>query len=133
MDNPLEQYRATLLKAEQKAEDDFDKTILTLSGGALGITFAFIKDILGNKPVIDSGLIFYAWVAWGISISAVLLSFYFSGLALRKAIRQVDNGKIYKKHPGGWYDSVTGLLNAIGGLSFFSGVLLAALFAHLNL
>ena len=133
MDNSLEQYRATLVKAEQKAEDDFDKTVLTLSGGALGITFAFIKDIIGNKPVVRSELIFYAWLAWGISISAVLLSFYFSSLALRKAIRQVDHGKIYKKRPGGWYDTATAILNAMGGLSFLTGVMLAAMFAHLNL
>ena len=133
MGNSLEQYRATLIDAEQKAEDDFDKTVLTLSGGSLGITFAFIKDIIGNKPVVDSALIFYAWLAWGVSISAVLLSYYFSGLALRKAIRQVDNGKIYKTQPGGWYDSATAILSAVSGLSFFTGVVLAALFAHLNL
>ncbi len=133
MNDNLEQYRALLISIEQKAQDDFDKTILTLSGGALGITFAFIKDIIGDKPTVNSSLIFYAWLAWGASVSAVLLSYYFSHLALRKAIKQVDGGKIYKERLGGWYDSITGILNAIGAILFIVGVILAAIFARLNL
>jgi hypothetical protein len=133
MDDSLEQYRKLLINTEQKAQDDFDKTIITLSGGALGITFAFIKDIVGSKPVINPDLIFYAWLSWGISISAVLLSFYFSNLAFREAIKQIHNGNIYKMHPGGWYDSFTGILNAIGGFLFIVGVTLAIIFAYLNL
>lgn len=133
MENPLDKYRETLIAAEQKAQEDFDKTVLALSGGALGITFAFIKDIVGDKPIINSDLIFFAWLSWGISVSVVLLSYYFSHLALRKAIRQVDDAKIHKNRPGGLFDLITGVLNALGGILFLVGVILAALFAQLNL
>ena len=40
MEDRLQEYRATLLVAEQKAPGQFDKTVLTLSGGALGVSFA---------------------------------------------------------------------------------------------
>ena len=133
MDDALKKYRNLLIVAEQKAQDDFDKTVLTLSGGALGVTFAFIKDIIGSKPTINSEYIFYAWLAWGISVSAVLLSFYFSHLALREAIKQIDSGKVYGVRLGGWYDSITGILNAVGAILFVVGVIFAAIFAHLNL
>lgn len=133
MDDIRKQYRENLATLEQKAQDDYDKTILTLSGGALGITIAFIKDIVGNDPVINSNLIFYAWLLWGISISAILLSFYFSILAMRKAIDQIDEGANNIKKPGGWFDSVTGILNAVGGLFFIAGVILAAIFIRQNI
>ncbi len=133
MGKSLEKYRDTLLTAEQKAQENFDKTILALSGGALGITFAFIKDIVGDKPIVNSNLILFAWLSWGISISSVLLSYYFSQMALRKAIKQVDDGEIYKSHPGGSFDLVTGIVNALSGIFFLVGVVLAAIFAQSNI
>jgi hypothetical protein len=133
MSSQLDQYRLILISAEQKAQEDFDKSVLTLSSSALGVTFAFIKEIVGNKPPINSELISYAWLSWVISISTVLISFFFSTLAFRKAIKQLDSGDIHKTHPGGWYDCVTGILNAIGGLLFIAGVILALIFAYTNL
>ncbi|WP_134984071.1 hypothetical protein [Xanthomonas axonopodis] len=48
------EYRQWLVVAEQKAQEDYDKTVLTLSGGALGISFAFVKDIVGQNPIQNS-------------------------------------------------------------------------------
>lgn len=133
MGDMYKQYRTDLMNLEQKAQDDFDKTILTLSGGALGLTIAFIKDIIGDDPVVSSKLIFWAWILWGISITAILISFYSSTFALRKAIKRFDDGNIQKIEAGDWRDSVTGILNAIGGITFVVGVVLAAIFTYLNL
>jgi hypothetical protein len=41
MINQLKEYRQTLIDVEQKIGDGFAKTIITLSGGALGITVTF--------------------------------------------------------------------------------------------
>ena len=93
-DEPLKEYRVYLLDSEQKAQEEFDKTVLTLSGGALGISFAFIKDIVGPHPVVNVGYLFVAWILWGLSVTAVLASYFTSHLALRHAIKQVDRGEI---------------------------------------
>ena len=47
-----EEYRNGLIAAEQKSQDDYDKTIISLSGGALAISVVFIKDIMGNSEPI---------------------------------------------------------------------------------
>ena len=65
MDEQLKEYRNWLIAAEQKAQEDFDKTVLSLSGGALGISFAFVKDIVGDQPLIKTKFLLTAWIAWG--------------------------------------------------------------------
>lgn len=133
MDEQLVKYRSHLLEAEQKAQEDFDKAVLSLSGGALGISFAFVKDIVGTEPISNLNLLFSAWVCWGFSVTFVLVSFFTSHIALRHAIKQVDEGRIQTERPGGLYDLVTAALNALGGLLFFGGVILITLFVRQNL
>lgn len=88
----IAQYREWLVSADQKSQESFDKTVLTLSGGALALSFAFIKDIVGDGSIISAGLLVASWCAWAASLSCVLVSFLFSQFALRKAISQVDAG-----------------------------------------
>lgn len=132
MDESLQDYRNLLIAAEQKAQADFDKTVLSLSGGALGISFAFVKDIVGPDSIVNPRLLLLSWIAWGFSVTSVLGSFYFSHWALRKTIQQIDNGNIYKQHPGSIYSWITALLNALGGLLFLVGVVLMVVFIYYN-
>jgi hypothetical protein len=136
MTNPdpdsLAEYRKFLVAAEQKSQEDFDKTVLALSGGALGISFTFLKDVIGANPISQPMLLFSAWVAWAFSTFAVLASYYLSHLALRRAIAQVDKGTIYKQRPGGALALWTAGLNATGAMLFLVGVLCITLFAGSN-
>jgi len=129
----LSDYRKHLQTAEQKSQEDFDKTVLSLSGGALGISFVFLKDVIGPNPVVDPGLLFAAWVAWGSSTFCVLASYYASHLALRRAIRQIDEGTIRNQKPGGVFRNFTAILNAAGAVLFLVGVFAIVLFANANL
>lgn len=36
----LQAYRSHLVAADERAQENFDKTVLSLSGGALGVSFA---------------------------------------------------------------------------------------------
>lgn len=126
-------YRQQLVEAEQKSQEDFDKTVLSLSGGALGISFVFLKDVIGASPIFSPNLLFLAWISWGLSTFCVLLSFFFSHLALRRAIDQVDSGAIETQKPGGFYSGITATLNALGAILFFVGVCMITWFAEVNL
>lgn len=119
--------------AEQKAQEDYDKTILSLSGGALGISFAFIDKVIGTGAVIQPRLLFCAWLSWGSSVIFVLTSYFFSQLALRRAIKQVDMHQIYIKRPGGFFSIAIDICNVMGGLLFFAGVILIVIFVQKNL
>ena len=61
-DDGLKEYIQHLVLAGQKAQEDCDKTVLTLSGKPLGISFAFIKDYLGEKPIKDQSFLMSAWI-----------------------------------------------------------------------
>lgn len=111
------EYRQWLVAAEQKSQEEFDKTVLALSGGGLGLTFAFLENVIGDRPVVCTSALMAAWMAWGLSVISVLSSYYFSHLALRKAIGQVDDGTIGKGKAGGAFSVVTAVLNAGGAVA----------------
>ena len=68
----------------QSSTDSFDTNMLTLSSGALGISLAFIKDIvpLGQAKWLPSLLI--SWVSFAVCILATVISFRVSKAALKK-------------------------------------------------
>jgi len=129
----LSDYREHLVAAEQKSQEAFDKTVLSLSGGALGVSFVFLKDVIGSNPVQGPSFLLAAWVCWAGSSLSVLASFLLSHLALRRAIKQVDDGTIYNQRAGGGFSVTTVLLNAMGAVLFFSGVCSITAFAAENL
>ncbi len=133
MDKELKEYKDHLLAAQQKAQEDFDKTVLSLSGGALGVSFVFIKDIVGGGPFDKPCFLLLSWIMWASSITAVLVSYFFSHLALRRAICQVNENKIHNEHPGGCWDIITAILNICGGLLFLAGVAAIIYFVSYNL
>lgn len=129
----LDDYRRALVAAEQKAQEDYDKHVIALSGGALGISFLFLKDVIGGRPIEWDWALLAAWYCWAASIIAVLASFFLSQLALRAAIRQLNAGKIYDSRPGGVFATATAVLNVSGGILFFVGVCLMTTFAGINI
>ena len=133
IDDSLTEYRQHLVLADQKAVEDFDKALFALSGGALGVSFAFLKDVLGPAPWKSTSLLFWAWCCWGFSNFSGLASYYFSHLALRRAMNQTDQGTIFNGMPGGSFTRIINVLNPLGPLLFLGGVALIVLFVRLNL
>ncbi|MFC1862884.1 hypothetical protein ACFL1Z_02905 [Thermodesulfobacteriota bacterium] len=133
MDEKLQEYRNHLVLAEQKAQEDYDKNIIALSGGGLGISFAFIEKVIGTDHITYPELLFTSWLSWAISILFVLISYFTSHLALRRAINQVDAGTIYDQPAGGCMNKITKICNAAGGILFIVGVILMALFVFQNI
>ena len=129
----LEKYRDHCINAVQKAQDSYDKTIVSLSAGGLGVSLVYLKDVVGVHPIVDPGFLWGAWVSWCISIISVLLSFYFSQKSLILAIQQVDSGAIHLENPGGKFAKVTSALNAVAGSGFLLGVLWLLIFVFKNL
>ncbi|MCY3767565.1 MAG: hypothetical protein OXH06_19275 [Gemmatimonadetes bacterium] len=126
------EYRNLLTELEQKAYEDYDKALLAVSGGALAISIAFVKNIVGHDSYQHSYLLIFAWILWTLTILFVLGSFLMSQKALRQAIAQLD-AKEKETELGGNADRITGYLNVAGGILFFVGVVLMVIFASLNL
>jgi hypothetical protein len=129
----IAEYRGLLTQTEQKSQAEFDKGVLALSGGALGLSFAFTKNIVGPGEMIHAGYLLAAWITWAASSASVLISFFVSTLALRKAIYQLDHGTIGMERPGGWWDRATSSLNLMGLLMFLFGLAMMIVFVNYNL
>ena len=129
----LDEYVRQLIDSEKDAQDNYDKTILSLSSGALGISFAFIKDIVGTDPISNPSLLILAWICWVISMTSVLYSFYVSNRAFRKAIDQAYKGHIFDEHPGGVFEKITNVLNVLSGSLFVVGLILIIIFVNYNI
>ena len=132
MSEGLAKYRQFFVESERTAQEHYDKAVLTLSGGALGVSFAFMREVIGPGAVQAEHLLFWSWASWGTSITAILFSYYFSHLALRKAISQTDLQVVQYVRPGGYHDAITATLNAAGGLLFLAGVVMMIWFVYLN-
>ncbi|MDQ8037034.1 MAG: hypothetical protein REI12_06395 [Pedobacter sp.] len=132
MSQEIESYRNTLIAAEQKSQDDYDKTIVSLSGGALGITLLFIENVIGDSAPQETWALISAWSFWAASLAAVVISYFFSRLALRKAIDQCDSNN-YSEGVGGWATKTTNALNAVSGLFFVTGIIFVIIFCSHNL
>ena len=122
--------RRRLLEGRQaKAQDAYDQAVFKLSGGALGLSFVFVRQIAGENPRMVWALE-WAWGLWIVSLVCVLWSHYSSERAMDRAIGQVDAGC---ESDGGWWDTATGALNAVGGFAFVVGAILAGVFMSTNL
>jgi hypothetical protein len=126
-------YRDFLIAADQKASEAYDKTVMTLSGGALGLSITFLKDIIGQSAIASIQRLELSWICLSFSLSSILASMLFSQWALRKAITQVDDGKVGDGRAGGGFSILTGALNVISGLSCVAGIVLLAWFSLANI
>lgn len=127
------EYRKQIQVAEQKSQEDFDKTVLSLSSGALGISFVFLKDVIGPNPVLLPSMLFAAWAFWGLSSFSVLASYFLSHIALRHTIKQIDNDTLHKEVPGGPFRKPLVYLNGAGAVFFVVGIIAITAFANANL
>ncbi|MFH0980261.1 MAG: hypothetical protein V2A79_01815 [Planctomycetota bacterium] len=75
--------RNKLIEGEQDYSKSYDKYLLMLSGGALALSVTFIHDIIGDGPVRRPVLIVLAWIAFTLSVAAVLVSIHQSGPLFR--------------------------------------------------
>lgn len=128
----VKDYRKHLVEARQKAQEDFDKTVLSLSGGALGISFAFVKDIAGPGQAMSPYWLVTAWFCWAASSAFILVSYFMSHVALDRSIESIDKGE-FAYRPGGIAAVLTYGLNILAGCCFILGVVAIGIFVFLNL
>lgn len=131
MDEDLREYRKFLIDTEQQSQDLYDKTVISLSGGAIAVSFAFYNNFVTGTPE-QIGYLIVAWISWGASVTAMICSLYLGTLAFRKCIDQVDEDTVFKESPGGYFSESTKYLNITGGLLFFVGVIAITIFVICN-
>ena len=119
------EFRDHLIKAQQTASRDFDKAIMTLSAGALGISLAFVHNVsLHPKWIVGLAA---SWGFFALSLAFVVVSLLTSQAELDRYLARLDAGD--RSHGFSW----TELLNWLAGFAFLLGVVLLIIFAYENL
>lgn len=132
MNSELLDYRKSLQAIEQQSQESFDKTLVSLSGGALGVSFAFVQQFLGEGVSVAPRLLWASWLLWVLAVTLVLVSHYISVLANRRAVEDLDAGREFEC-PGGAFDRALVILNPTAGVALIAGLVTAGLFIMKNL
>ena len=133
MNKDLKEYRAGLIQTVEKLNNNYDKLIITLSGGALALSLTFLKDIVKQSPIRSPIYLISSWGLFILSLTCVLGSLLFGIAAYKKAIDQVDACTIYKENPGGLFSKVTTVLHYAGTVFLLTGLVLITIFIYSNM
>ena len=128
----MTEYRNWLVAADQKSSESYDKAVMTLAGGALGLSLTFLKDIVKAAHPDFLWLLGTSWFCLTLSLTCILVSMLSSQWALRKAIKQVDQGLLPVARAGGRFAVITEVLNIASAATLVIGVLLLAWFSISN-
>ena len=128
--------RKLLIELEKSGAESFDKTITTLSAGALGLSITFIHEIAPTPDSETIWMLVAAWLGFGSALLATLFSFLASQSAMRKQRELLD--QVYQgiQNPKGrisWIAKATNTLNWFAIAFFAVGVIFLALFTVKNL
>jgi hypothetical protein len=126
--------RKLLIDEEREAARTFDKAMLTLSGGALGLSIAFIKNIAPLPR--NTGLLFTSWIGFGLALLSTAIALHISQFAFRKSRDLLDanqkKGIDISKLSNCWAN-LTNLLNWFTIFVFLIGVICLSCFAGINI
>ena len=128
-------YRRQLLDQSAAMQTEFDKNLVTLSGGAIGVSFIFLqnaKAAFGVERLVNLSILSWAWIAWACSIACVLISYYTSSIALARTAEKVDDRTIFLDWSKSIWNRLTRILNPLGAVLFFTGLVLLIVFVTLN-
>jgi len=83
-------YYDKLFEAYMSSSAQFNKDLLFFSSGALGISFAFIKDIVKLDTATYKILLLISWILFGIVVLLCVISHYTSLKALNNKMKNLN-------------------------------------------
>lgn len=130
-------FRDYLLKSQISNSENFDKSILSLSSAALGLSLAFIKDIVKLQNVQAVLLLKLSWILFTVAIISTVISFATSQKSITLQLDYAEKYYLEEKFEyltkkNSW-KNITILLNSISGVIFVLAIILTVIFVILNM
>ena len=127
-------YRQGLVNSKFKVAEGFDKALLALSGGALGISMTFIKDIVTRPGY--KWILVISWTCFGLAIIILLLGYLVCRKAYMQEIVSLDaiqeKSKKTNNKKNAW-TKATEVANTFALIFFITGLVLLATFIFINI
>ncbi len=128
--------RETLIDSEREGAKSFDKFILTLSAGAIGLSLTFITKIASNILPWSIWLLIIAWGTLVLSMLSTMVSLLTSQASCRKQRDILD--ELYKKQNNdvgqdNTLSILTNRLNIASMVFFILGVVFLLTFSIINI
>ena len=119
----------------QSSSDEYDKAVLALSGGGLGLSLAFIKDVVPLSHAISLAVLLCSWICFAVAMLLVVISYQLSRLAQTLHLEHLQRyylaGK--KEFPSNKFNSWLSWCNAGSGFFLILAVILTIAFAWQNI
>lgn len=121
--------RNRLIDTYNAASESYDRGVMTLSGGSLGLSLAFVKDIAPHPVRVWA--IQTSWVLMVASLVFVIGSHALSVEVHRRIIDCLDGSRSYDDQPW-WVKTGVTRMNLIAGTFFLVGAAFLVYFASAN-
>ena len=128
--------RKDLTAEKGRASDRYDRTIVTVSGGALFISMAFLEKIVPKQSYVSTDLLFAGWICLAVALLCSLVSHLTSQYAIQKLINYVDKTYVNPRNDKPFRSFsrwLTCCLNVVSLLMVVCGVVLIVFFVHKQL
>ena len=84
----IEEQRRSLRDAFRQNASDKDKIVVSVSGVALGLSLAVLRDVAANADW--KWVLLLAWIGFGLALTMVLLSLYLNAKQIKRTIDHID-------------------------------------------
>lgn len=125
-------YKQELYKTLTYSNEQFDKQILFIASGALGVSFAFIDKLIELRKSIRKELLIDSWYLLSIVILIALVSHFISLQSIRWSIANYENEVKIERGNYKW-NLVIRVLNVSMMIGLFAGVIRLIQFINLNI
>ena len=133
MSSTDENYVKELYKTLSYSNEQFDKNVLFIASGALGISFAFIEKLVKLDKAINKDLLTNAWYYFAIVIFISLICHFVSSLSIRWSISNHNqNEKNFNKGMKRWNFTIR-FLNAFMIIGLLIGTIYLINFLKQNI
>ena len=116
--------RKATLDIYKQALEGYDRTIVTISSGALALSITFLHDVVANASASSACWLWWGWGGLLGSLAVIIISMLTGHVAVERYLAEVDLG---------WSVKATTALNIIAAVALLVGFGGLATFAKVNM
>lgn len=131
-DEATKDYIKQLSELESFLRGSYDKLVITIATGSIGLSVLFVIGIIDSgKPIQSSDFLLFGWICLLLTVVSILMEIFFGIKAHRKAIEQTY-AKDMKKL-GGWFSGFARFFHNVSPVFLIVGLGLVLCFVYANI